>query len=676
MADRFTHDESKPHSAYTYRYAFPLFMPSSLTKSQLVALVKRLCAASAAYHNGTKPIMTDAEFDEAMDTLRDADPDNPFLFRVGAPVKAEDATLLPFPLPSLSKIKPDDGSLDKWFQRNPATTYTATTKLDGISALWIPKTQSLFTRGDGMEGRDISSIVPFLCPFGSGSLPLPLPLDMDATAIRGELVMYTDSKWVPPGMLARNVVAGALNRKLHSSAPTDADRLFFREIRFVAYEIVLPVNMRPTCALQLLRNANYEVVAEVDVGVNRSPEHLSAVFSRMEAESPYQADGIVVAPDVARPASWVPTLKQLVDGKTVVMNPTDRVAWKTRVMARTADITVREVVWSVTKDDNLIPVVNFDTVLLSGANLSNATGLHGRWIFENRVGPGAHIRIQRSGDTIPRILEVLAAAPGGPQMPLTAWVWSADEETSIHVKPVTGTLVAERAQIRLVHALGELGAEHVGPGVVERLYAAGFRTIRTIYAATASELAATPGFKEAGAQRVWVGLRAGQKGWTQLTFLVASCTMPRSVGHRKLQPLLEIEPNVADWPVTLRAVVVPGLGPSTLAAILAAVPAYLEWRRMAGLELGAPTVHKTQVQQSQSQSQSQYVVVFTDVRDKAFEAVLEAAGHAIVDTVTRKTTHVVYPNGPRPTTMKISKAIALGHSVRIIPISEMKAICS
>lgn len=627
-----------------------------LSKSKITALVKRLRAASLAYHSGATPLMTDAEFDAELDILRTADPDNSFLSEVGAPVPSEDAVPLPFPLPSLSKIKPDDGSLEKWFDRNPAATYLATLKMDGISALWIPSSRSLFTRGDGVEGRDISAFVPFIKMFKGGARGG----GAGTGAIRGELVMRTDSTFVPSGMLARNVVAGALNRKGVSNTA------LLGEIQFIAYEIVQPVDTVPSRSLAEMA-AMYHVVDAVTLE-NKSALALSATFTRMEAASPYQADGIVVVPDVARPSTWVPALKRLADGKTTVQNPADRVAWKTRESARTADVTVREVVWSVTKDDNLIPVVNFDTVLLSGANLTNATGLHGRWIFENRVGPEARIRIQRSGDTIPRILEVLSPAPGGPQMPATEWCWStADEDTSVHVKPAPGTLLAERAQVRLVHALGELGAENVGPGVVERLYAGGFRTIHAIYAASVADLAATPGFKETGAQRVWTGLRAGQKGWTQLTFLVASCTMPRGVGARKLQALLDIESDVVEWPTSLKNVAVPGLGPQTVDAILAAVPLYLEWCRQAGLK-----PQPRPQSQPRPMSQGQFVVVFTDVRDKPFEAALESAGHTVADTVTKKTTHVVYPDGDRPTTTKITKAIAVGAQTRTL--SQMKKL--
>lgn len=58
-------------------------------------------------------------------------------------------------------------------------------------------------------------------------------------------------------------------------------------------------------------------------------------------------------------------------------------------------------------------------------------------------------------------------------------------------------------------------------------------------------------------------------------------------------------------------------------------------------------------------------VVFTGFRDRALEAALEAAGHTVAPTVTKKTTHVVYPDGPKPTTGKAATA-----GDRLISLSE------
>ena len=128
--------------------------------SEVASIVTRLDEARRAYHNGLEPTMTDEQYDALVDRLEELDPTNPFLTKVGAPIETGDEVPLPIPLPSLNKAKP--GTLAKWVSKNPAVSYMVSAKLDGCSALWLPETRKLYTRGDGVKGRDISAFVPDL----------------------------------------------------------------------------------------------------------------------------------------------------------------------------------------------------------------------------------------------------------------------------------------------------------------------------------------------------------------------------------------------------------------------------------------------------------------------------------------------------------------------------------
>lgn len=626
-----------------------------MNSAQIAALAARLQAASAAYHNGQTLLMSDDEFDAAVDQLRAAAPTHLFLAQVGAPIAAGDEVALPIPLPSLNKIKPD-GSLEKWLAKFPAASYHISAKLDGCSALWYPATGRLYTRGDGMRGRDISAFAPHFKGLVRSN-------NSTTIAIRGELIMRTDSTMIPAGKLARNIVAGALNRKM-----TDADSALFAEIRFVAYSLEHPADKTPEEAYKCMRTMGCEVArACIVTGAGIDANYLSTVFSNAEAKSPYQMDGIVVAPNTARPAGWTPEVR-----KGASVNPTDRVAWKARLTANTATTTVRSVEWNVSHGGMLIPRVLFDQVTLSGANIGAATGLHGRWIFENKVGPGATIEIRRAGDVIPQIIAVHTPAPAGPAMPATAWIWDGDAATAVHVKPAAGTAMTEQDCIQLTHALTELGAENVGPGIVAKLYAAGYTTVGKIYAAAAAEFAArVEGCKEKGAERIWQGLRVKQATWTELNFIAASCKMPRGVGHSKLKPLLEIQPNPARWAADeFKTVGIAGLSDKTIDAIVGAIPTYIAWRDANGLvSVAAPAPASAPAVPPVGK---QMIVVLTGFRDKDLESQLAAAGHVVIDAVSKKTTHVVHPDGPTPTSTKITKAQTAG--ARILQKSEMLEI--
>ena len=64
---------------------------------------------------------------------------------------------------SMDKIKPDGVSITKWMKTYD-NSYVVSDKLDGTSALLVykNKTKKLFTRGDGKQGTDISSMLSFI----------------------------------------------------------------------------------------------------------------------------------------------------------------------------------------------------------------------------------------------------------------------------------------------------------------------------------------------------------------------------------------------------------------------------------------------------------------------------------------------------------------------------------
>jgi DNA ligase (NAD+) len=633
---------------------------SASKKDPVADLVTKLEAAAYAYHNGLAETMTDAEYDAAIERLEILAPDHPFLKRVGAALPASlaaEEVVLPVPLPSLNKAKP--GTLAKWLSRHPAAAYQISTKLDGCSALWLPETRQFFTRGDGIRGRNISAFAPYI-------QGLPSAVSAASTtvyAVRGEIIMRTDSPAIPAGKLARNIVAGALNRK-------EPDPTLFAQLRFVAYELLHPSNETPTQSYRIMRTAGYEVARSTTIAAADMTEaKLSDVFGKAEATSPYQLDGIVIAPDLARHGSLSAAAASIKSE-----NPEDRIAWKTRPagLQATQRTKVLEVEWNVSHGGHLIPRVLFEPVALAGATIGAATGLHGRWIHDNKVGPGAIVEIRRAGDTIPQIIAVHSPAPSGPSMP-PSYQWLGDPESAVHIGPVAGNaaLEAESDKIKLTHALGELGAENVGPGIVAKLYDAGFTTVGAVYAGSPAEFEARlDGVKEKSAQRIYEGLRAAQSSWTTLNFLTASSTMPRGVGKTKLAPLLAMEPDVTAWTSATLSPRPAGLSDKTIDAIIASVPAFLAWLAETGFHAPPPPPPPPPSNSASAATKpvDAMTVVFTGARDKALEAELVAKGHTVAASVTKKTTHVVYPDSAAPTSSKIDAAKAAG-----IPILTMTA---
>jgi NAD-dependent DNA ligase len=111
--------------------------------------------------------------------------------------------------------------------------------------------------------------------------------------------------------------------------------------------------------------------------------------------------------------------------------------------------------------------------------------------------------------------------------------------------------------------------------------------------------------------------------------------------------------------------------------LLAVLPAAFTWEEKVGEALGvalaAPVaaVAVAAAVASQAAAAPAGYVVFSGVRDKEFEARLIAAGWAVEDSVTKKTTALVVSDEPAPETGKVKKARAAG--VQILGLTAAKA---
>ena len=122
-------------------------------------IVARLTAAADAYYNGGDAIMGDEADDALREELERLNPNHPFLQKVGAPPRGT-TVKLPYLMPSLTKIKPGTGTIEKF--RQEGESFVLSDKLDGISALWVSTSKKLYLRGDGEQGVDISAFVPYI----------------------------------------------------------------------------------------------------------------------------------------------------------------------------------------------------------------------------------------------------------------------------------------------------------------------------------------------------------------------------------------------------------------------------------------------------------------------------------------------------------------------------------
>src|ERR1019366_8548975 len=130
--------------------------------------------ANRLYGKGTKGI-SDRAYDALTDELKKRKPTHPVLKQVGhVTPTARNKVPLPYPLYSLDKIKPGEGTVGKWSAGHKGP-YTLSDKEDGNSLEIVIKRgqpTKVYTRGKDNVGQDVSHIAPYL------NIPQKLNVDL------------------------------------------------------------------------------------------------------------------------------------------------------------------------------------------------------------------------------------------------------------------------------------------------------------------------------------------------------------------------------------------------------------------------------------------------------------------------------------------------------------------
>jgi NAD-dependent DNA ligase len=612
---------------------------ASLSDDDLVDLLRR---AREAYFNGPSKIMSNADFDALHDALAERRPDHPALSEVGAAVERD--TPLEFWMGSMTKML-DDKAISAWQKRQRQEEQAPrvfSDKLDGVSAMLRFKhgTVSMFTRGNGSKGQNISHLVPHvrLIPkIRGGSSNL---------AVRGEL-LFTREAWAAMterGTNPLSVVAGLVNAKTPNLE-------LARHIDFVAHELVLPGGKSPSQQWAELADLGFQVVGHGEVS-DISAAGLTKLLVERRASNPYNMDGLVVMED----APHAPVTSG---------NPTYAFAFKSKSTMEQAETTVTGVTWKTSKDGYMKPVVEFDPVNIKGFTVSKATGYNARFIAECMLGPGSRIVVIRSGDVIPTITKVLSGSkqPALPPGEGTVWDWN---ETRVDIRLRESSASTDVQQ--LYHFVERIGTKGVGPALVQRFYDAGKTTLPAIYAMSPADIAQIDGFQETSAANAHAALHSALRAASVPLLMAASSTLGRGMGERKLGAIVAAIPRLADpgvrpIPSVSELIAIPGIEQRTAAPLQAGLPKFWAlYDELAAFMDPRPRSRTpgTAPAPAQPGFLSKEVFVFTGFRDKDLEARIIAAGGTVAPSVTSKVTRVIIKDEAGRDSTKARNAEAKG----------------
>ena len=595
-------------------------------------------------------------YDIVKDYLRKKDPKNPYLKKVGAEITINKEKL-PYYLGSLDKIKDNEAEIIKWSKKYPGN-YVISEKLDGISCLLVYDKGDIkmWTRGDGHEGQNISHILPYLHNVNTASMS---SWGNQKIAIRGELIISRANwtKMSDVGANARNVVAGVIHSKTINND-------ILSKIDFVAYDMMFP-RQQLSASFQTLKDLKFPLVKYIQSD-NISLDQLSNTLQNWRKQSTYEIDGIVVYHDEEH---------KIMSGK----NPKYAFAFKTILTHEQAEVVVEDVEWNVSKHRYLKPLVKFNEVSLAGVKIKQATGFNAAYIEKNKIGPGSHIIIVRSGDVIPHILNVLTpSANNQPKMPDIAYEWN-DTHIDIMLK---GTEKNREQDIQaFTHFMKTLGIDGVKEGVITKLYDAGFDTLKKLIGITKTELLQIEGFKEKSADKIVEALQ-GISSVSCDKLMTASNVFGRGFGEKKLKLIIDEYPYIpGNKDKTLKLTVnditkIKGMAAISAEQFIEHLPEFFEFYEELGIKCKKATADTSPPPTAVVSRLSIFKdkkIVFTGFRNKDYEQLIEAAGGKIVTAISKSTDYLIVKD-KNETSTKVEKATEFG--VQIMSKEELERILS
>ncbi len=671
--------------------------------AELQRLAELLARYDRAYHQNDAPEVTDAEYDALRQRNAAIEaafpslirPDSPTL-RVGAePSGAFGKIRHAVPMLSLDNaFGPEDFS--EFAERAarflglpaPSFTFVGEPKIDGLSISLTYRNGRLLhaaTRGDGTEGEDVTANIRTLQSVPA-TLPAPFPARIE---IRGEvfltkqdfLALNTAQERAGQKIFAnpRNAAAGSL-RQLDPAITASRPLRLFAYAMGEASERIAATHWD---YLERLRGWGFDVNP---LSTRLEGAEAAAAFQARLAEERaalgYDIDGVVYKIDaldlqarlgfVGRAPRWA-------------------IAWK--FPAERAVTKLEDILIQVGRTGALTPVAALTAIGVGGVLVTRATLHNEDEIARKDIRVGDTVVVQRAGDVIPQIVEVLldhrpeGTAPFQPPTHCPVCNSLAVRPPGEVVRRCTGGLIcAAQAEERLIHlaSRGAFDIEGLGEKTVREFFAEGLiRTPADIFHLAAHEdaIVAREGWGALSARNLIQAIQARRS--ISLERFIYGLGI-RRIGEANAKLLARHYGSFVQWRAQmLDAVQIGSEARSDLGSILRIGPAiatelaefFAEPRNVATLDALAAelTIADAVVEQATDSPLAGKTLVFTGTlatlaRPEA-KALAERLGAKVTDSVTRKTDLVVLGTDAGS---KARKAAELG--VRTVSEAEFREL--
>jgi len=467
-------------------------------------IVKLLLEARDAYYNSDSPLMSDAEFDALEDKLKILDPDNEYFITVGT--VSPDAEKIKHAAPMLSMMKGKNmDDIVSWIKKigvQGISRFIMEPKIDGLSATCRYSEGQLVyiaTRGNGIEGQDISHIAEFV-----KDIPERINFTREDIEVRGELYLPRNTDFDTEGKPLRNSCVGLINRKER--------RDDLRYVRFAAFRIVgLNELFMESSRIDLLREHNFNCIEYFTAAdASEIEEYYFRYIEEYRGNWEYETDGLIICVNDRR-------LFDEIDSKWIVDHH-NHYAIALKPPSESRETVIRDIAWQVSRQGNIIPVAVFDPVFIGGAKLSRAALNNYENVIRLKIHRGDTLVVERANDVIPFVADNKSSHGRGegdfsPDMLIDECpsCGTALSRGGVHLKCLN-PLCREQNIQKIVYWVKNSGIEKVAEATVRTLYdLEKISDVKDLYSLREEDFEGVAGFAEKKIQNFLNEVAASKK---------------------------------------------------------------------------------------------------------------------------------------------------------------------
>jgi DNA ligase (NAD+) len=343
------------------------------------------------------------------------------------------------------------------------------------------------------------------------------------------------------------------------------------DLSFIAYEIMTFGNNtetpEATKSFSILNALGFEVV---DSGFLATPTifDIITLYKSKRESSLYSIDGLVLSLNIPKPPI-----------KQGVINPTHTVAFKMRLEEQIRKTKVLNVEWNISRYGRLVPVVSYESVYVDGIRMHRASGHNAAHIRDWSLGKGSIIKVVRSGDVIPTIIDCEVNEAIEPIFPnlIPSWHWKGND---IYLDDIDGNRTVQI--MRMNHFFATIGVPRLREKTLEKLWNFGLKDIKAITNAKPTDFIKIKGIGKKSAEGHYRNIHEVMRKTRLDRFIPAVTSTTLGIGRKLVKQLMRYHPSILeDEEDVIRRMLtkkkIPGFGPKRIESVASNIPKFKEF---------------------------------------------------------------------------------------------------